>query len=715
MSLLDKALKTVPYSNFLNSPNQTEINKKFEIFSDASITKDEKVQRLSVVNRFDELLENTTQAGLWVNSLAELIFSSDSNDKARRIEGYRQMSGFPEVSDCIREICDEFLVKDENGRIIQFALRGDYPEEVKESVKEEFYKFLEIFELEQKGWDYMREFLIEGELYFENIVSIQKPELGILGLTKIGSDRMDPYYMDIDNELIQFYVLRKKMLEQVQGRGRHYSNISSTSLDKKNEILFLNEKQITYVHSGIWDDSGKKRYRKPHLENGSRPYRQLALIEDATIIYMLVRAPERLVFNIDTGHLPPGQAETYVKNQMSQFWNRKGIGRDNRVENVYDPMTMLENYYFAKPRGAEGSTVTSISGGKSAPDNLEILTLFINRLYKAMGVPLQRLNAESGYSDGMDITREELRFAKFIIRLQQRFAAAIKSTFITHLKLRGRKLTQQGIFAKLVTLPENKQWFDFSDWNNYDALKTDVEKAINSEIKLIREQQRFCLEKLDIIKESMGALDNLIMEESDRIDKKKALIEQYQNEIERIESLNINIKQIREDSESIWSQFSLREEDIDLEFNKPSQYFALREQQMWQLKFESYQSLASDDLISNTLAQKTFLGWSDAEIMQNREALRKDAAFRWELSNIEAEGPDFREKLAAAAEEALGAGGGLGDLGGMDDIGGAGPMSDTDLPDFGAPPSDADLGLGDEPSENIAQGPEEEDLPPPSE
>ena len=238
MSLVDNILKSMPYSNILNSPNQNELNNKFEVFSDASITKEEKVQRLSIVNRFDENMEHSKQSGFWVNSLSELIFSSDSNDKARRIEGYRQMSGFPEVTDCLREICDEFIVKDENGKIVQFALRGNHNEEIKENVKDEFYKFLEIFSLESKGWDYMKDFLIEGELFFENIVSIQKPELGIVGLTKIGSDRMDPFYSDVDNELIELYVLRKKMLENQ--RARHFSNISSTSLDKKNEILFLN-------------------------------------------------------------------------------------------------------------------------------------------------------------------------------------------------------------------------------------------------------------------------------------------------------------------------------------------------------------------------------------------------------------------------------------------------------------------------------------------
>lgn len=684
MSVLDNVLDSIPYSNILNAPNQKELNKKFEIFSDASITKDEKIQRLSVINKFDMQMVETSQAGMWVNSLSELIFSSDSNDKARRIEGYRGMSGYPEVSDCLREVCDEFIVKDENGKIVQFALRGDHNEEVKEEIKQEFYKFLEIFELEAKGWDYMRNFLIEGELFFENIVSVQKPELGIIGLTKIGPDRCDPFYFDLDNELISLYVLRKKMLDNNQGAQRSYSAGMSNNLDKKNEILFLNEKQVTYVQSGEWDDSGKQKHRKPHIEHGARPYRHLALIEDATIIYMLVRAPERLVFNIDTGHLPPGQAESYMKKQMAEFWNRKGVGKDGRAENVYDPMTMLENYYFAKPRGSDGSTVQSIGGGSASPDNIEILTLFINRLYKALGVPLQRLNSETAFSDGMDVTREELRFAKFIIRLQQRFAEAIKSTFITHLKLKGRKLSHSN--TQVTAVHAHKEWYDFSDWKNYDLLCERSKEDSESRIQFLEEQIAYSLEQMDAIKGELNNLDSLVTEQSVRDERQKVLTEKYGGNMKSVHAHSLEITQLREDSEPIWAQFGLREEDIDIEFNKPSQFFALKEQQMWQLKFESYQSLASDDLISTTLAQKTFLGWSDQEILQNRESVRKDAALRWELANIEAEGPDFREKMAGA-EEGMGMEGGLGGgmgMDGMDDLGGGmGAGEDTALPEFG--------------------------------
>lgn len=710
MSLVDNVLNKLPYTGALALRSQHSINNKFDVFKDASITRDEKVQRLSVVNKFDAEMLNS-QGGLMIHSLNDLIFSSDANDKAKRIEGYRMMSGFPEVSECLREICDEFIVKDENGRIIQFALRGDTAEDIKEQIKDEFYRFLEIFELEKRAWDYMRDFLVEGEIFFENIVSIQKPELGIVGLTRIGADRIDPFYYDLDNELIQFYVLRKKLMDNTS-RGNKYSVVSSASMDKKNEILFLNEKQVTYIHSGVWDDSGKKKYRKPHIENGSRSYRQLALIEDASIIYMLVRAPERLVFNIATGNLPPAQAEAYVKKQMAEFWNRKGVGRNQRVENVYDPLTMLENYYFPKPANSEGSTVTSIGGGKANPDNIEFLTMFINRLCKSLSVPLQRLNSESGVSDGMDITREELKFAKFIIRLQQRFAEAIKSSFITHLKLKGREVRQSAeeYGIKFTTATENKDWFDFSDWDRYDFIIQEINKKDEEKINYLLEQK---LLYKDIIKECKEEFDRsmtMIMEESVRAEKIKLLKERQFTALKRVEEIDIEITSIKERPKSLWSQYGLREQDIDIEFNKPSQYFALREQQLWQLKFESYQSLASDDLISTTLAQKTFLGWSDSEISKNREGLRKDAALRWELSNIEAEGPDFREKLAEAAAGALGGDGGFpGDpLGGLDGLDGG----DTDLPDFGEPPSDSDLGdmAGED---SIDSGPTEDDLPPP--
>ena len=208
-----------------------------------------------------------------------------------------------------------------------------------------------------------------------------------MGLTRIGAERIDPLYYDLDNELIDCFILRSKQPDQYPYQWGKFSAQASYGSNQHNQILFLNDKQITYFYNDHWESENKK-YKVPILANAHRPYRQLSLIEDATIIYMLVRAPERLVFNIDTGNLPPAKSEQYMKKLMAQFWTKKTIATDGRIENVYDPQSMLENYWFAKPREGQGSSVESIGGGNASPDNLEILNFFVQKLYKSLHVPL---------------------------------------------------------------------------------------------------------------------------------------------------------------------------------------------------------------------------------------------------------------------------------------------------------------------------------------
>jgi len=97
---------------------------------------------------------------------------------------------------------------------------------------------------------------------------------------------------------------------------------------------------------------------------------------------------------------------------------------------------MLDSYWFAKRPDGSGTDVVSLPGGANL-GQLDDLNYFVNKLYKALRVPSSRLNPDTKFADGAEILREELKFAKLIIRLQRQFASALKETFITHLKLKG--------------------------------------------------------------------------------------------------------------------------------------------------------------------------------------------------------------------------------------------------------------------------------------
>ena len=166
---------------------------------------------------------------------------------------YRRMAAYAEIADCLDEICDECIVKDENDNVLTFQLRGDYSKEVKELLNKEFKKFIQVFDLEDNGWEYFRRFLVDGELFFENIIDGNRPELGIIGLVDLPSELINPVYQNVQNEIVKGFLLRKPTIE------------TNLMADKKEEeqLLFLQSSQITYIHSGIWNEV--KTIRIPNL------------------------------------------------------------------------------------------------------------------------------------------------------------------------------------------------------------------------------------------------------------------------------------------------------------------------------------------------------------------------------------------------------------------------------------------------------------------
>jgi hypothetical protein len=164
----------------------------------------------------------------------------------------------------------------------------------------------------------------------------------------------------------------------------------------------------------------------------------LSLIEDSVVIYRLVRAPERLVFKVYTGNMPAPKAESYIKGLMMKYWSKKTFnGLEQRVSNVYDPQSMLDSYWFPVDAQGKGTDVSTLASAGNLGE-IKDLDYFLSKLYKSLKVPNSRFLAPGDpFKDGAEITREELRFARFIMRLQAQFAVGIKETFITHLKLKG--------------------------------------------------------------------------------------------------------------------------------------------------------------------------------------------------------------------------------------------------------------------------------------
>ena len=506
------------------------------------------------------------------NSFNDVMYASLDQDKGGRMRDYRTMAANNEVAEALDEICDEMINTDENGRVIKIGYENiDLDVDQKSELDLEFDKYVDYYDLKTKGWSYFRQLLTEGEVFFEQVLHADYTQEGVLGLINIPSEIIDPVYNNIQNMLVKGFIYKKPIFSTQQ-----------PNKVEKTEMIPMEQNQIVYANSGVYNDT--KDYVIPFLENARRPYRQLSLVEDAIVIYRLVRAPERLVFNVDVGNMAPPKAEAYLRKLIQNYWSKKTFDSDqSNVVNKFNPQSMLDAFWFAKRQGSEGTSVTQLPGGSNLGE-LTDLMYFIKKLYRALKVPATRIDPEDRTVDPASILREELKFAKFIIRKQQRMATAIKKGFVTHLKLRGT-----------------------------------------------------------------------------------------------------------------WDEMNLAETNIDVEFTPPTNYYEMRENQKLELKAANFNTLASNEFVSVTYAQKKYLGWKDRDILANREFMRKDAEFQWELAQIQAAGPMWKEQLAAASEaggeaEVGGEGGGVaggGGEGGIPEFGGGpaggGEAAGEDAPEVDAP------------------------------
>jgi len=503
------------------------------------------------------------------------MYANIQQDKGGRLRDYRVMSAYSEVADALDELCDETINEDDNKNIVNISFKNvDLTLRDRETVETEFQKYIEFFDFKNRGWQYFRQLLIEGEVFFELIIHEDYTNEGVLGVINLPSELIDPVYNNIQNMIVKGFIYRKPI----------YNPNNPNKLEKM-EFIPMEENQIVYIDSGVYNES--KTFVIPFLENARRPYRQLSLIEDSIVIYRLVRAPERLVFNVDVGNMSPPKAESYLKKLIQQYWSRKTFDLDqNDVVKKFNPQSMLDAFWFAKRQGSEGTSVTPLPGGSNLGE-LQDLMYFIKKLYRSLKVPASRLDPQDAVKDGAEILREELKFAKVVIRLQQHFAAGLKKGFITHLKLKG-----------------------------------------------------------------------------------------------------------------LWDKFDLTTNNIELSFNVPTNFFEMRENQRLEGRVGNFNQLASSEYISNTFAQKKYLGWKDKDILANREFLRKDAELQWEIAQITNSGPNWMENVVVdGAGEAGGDATGLG----APPSGGGG-----DIPSFGGGPATTDTGGAEPPP----AGGEEASTPP---
>lgn len=427
-------------------------NPKWEDFAKTGIRRKEALVNNSITHGLVRQTHNEQTAGTVLgsayNQYANVLYASMDGSKANRIYEYRLMASYPEVSDAIEEITNSFINEDEKGEVVHFDyLDNEIAVEAKKALKKEFNFFVNHFNFKKCGKKYLSDFLIDGEVFMELIINNATPEnkkMGILGVLKMQTELMDVIYKDKYNGIVGAFV----------GKQLEVNDENNPTQVTKLQPVPFQPNQIFYISTNNFDPTGQ--WVVPYIERARKRYIQLSYLEDSIIIYRLVRAPERLIFTVDTGIMPTPKAEAYLNNMRQQYWKQKSFDfNTGDIMQKFEPQAMLDAFWVPKDK----VSISSLPGGQNL-GQLDDLNYFIRALYRALRVPTNRLQPETQKTaDNSNILQEEIRFAEFIISLQNIFAEALKQAFITHLKLRG--------LYQFYNLHENWIKIDFEPPSNY--------------------------------------------------------------------------------------------------------------------------------------------------------------------------------------------------------------------------------------------------------
>ena len=364
-------------------------------------------------------------------------FDVTARNELDLIRRYREIAIHPECDSAVEDIVSEAIVSNENQQSVQLDLsKVDYTDAIKKKIRESFKDVLNLLNFDIKGHDIFRRWYVDGRVYFHKIIDKDSPRLGITELRyidprkikkirEVRKQRTDgvPSSFAFENKFQEYYIFNE--------RGIHPTATSNAG------GLRIATDAIAYCPSGLVDQTHNQVLS--YLHKAIKPVNQLRMIEDAVVIYRIARAPERRIFYIDVGNLPKIKAEQYLRDVMARYRNKlvydasTGEIRDDR-----NYMSMLEDFWLPRREGGRGTEITTLPGGQNL-GQIEDIEYFQKKLYRSLNVPISRLESGTGFNLGRaaEISRDEVKFTKFIGRLRKKFCMLFHDLLRTQLILKG--------------------------------------------------------------------------------------------------------------------------------------------------------------------------------------------------------------------------------------------------------------------------------------
>ena len=392
---------------------------------------------------------------------------------------YREMSEHPELEQAIDDIVNEAIVGDSKDEPVEINLDDlEQPERIKEILREEFKNVLELLEFNDYSYDIFKKWYVDGRLYYHMIIDEKNPREGIKELRYVDprhirkireqSKKKTQNGVPVVQDGQEYYIFNNKGFVRSPG---------ATSMTSQG--VRIAKDSIVSIMSGMSNSKGNTVLS--YLHKAVKPLNQLRSLEDSLVIYRISRAPERRIFYIDVGNLPKMKAEQYLRDVMQRFKNKVVYNSDTgEIRDDRKFMTMLEDFWLPRREGGRGTEISTLPGGENL-GQIDDVIYFQRKLYKSLNVPISRLDPEAVYNlgRGTEITRDEIKFAKFIDRLRMKFSQLFTKVLRTQLILKGvTTLEEWPEFARSIR-------YDYAIDNYFAELK-DME-ILRERVQMLRD------------------------------------------------------------------------------------------------------------------------------------------------------------------------------------------------------------------------------------
>jgi hypothetical protein len=388
-----------------------------------------------VVPQTDDGATSVNASGFFGTYLDIDQSAKSENDLINR---YRDIAMYPDCDSAVEDIINQAVAAEDDEAVVKINLeKTELSSNIKKAIEEEFNSVLKLLDFNSKSHDIFKRWYIDGRVYYHKIVDVSKPKQGIVELRYIDprkikkvrkvNKKKDPATgVEFIANIEEFFVYNEKAL---------IAQVPNTA--SATQGIRIAPDSIALCTSGLIDLD--KNMVLGHLPKAIKVVNQLRMVEDALVIYRMTRAPERRIFYIDVGNLPKAKAEQYVKSIMNQYRNK--IAYDASTGEIRDEkktLSMLEDFWMPRREGGKGTEITTLEGGANL-GQIEDVNYFQNKLYQCLNVPASRMKSDNGMNFGRqaEITRDELKFSKFVSRLRMKFGELFDDLLRTQLLLKG--------------------------------------------------------------------------------------------------------------------------------------------------------------------------------------------------------------------------------------------------------------------------------------